>query len=66
MSEDVKPAVRGGLAAELVPLFRSRGVEREALASLRLLAEAVRTDTLTAALLAQLRRRLRPTDATAT
>jgi hypothetical protein len=54
------------LAAGLVPLFRSRGVEREALASLRLLAEAARTDTLTAALLAQLRRRLRPTDATAT
>jgi tetratricopeptide (TPR) repeat protein len=54
------------LAAGLVPLFRSRGVEREALASLRLLAEAARTDTLTAALLAQLRHRLHPTDATAT
>jgi tetratricopeptide (TPR) repeat protein len=61
-----KTAELRDLAASLVPLFRSRGVEREALASLRLLAEAARTDTLTAALLAQLRRRLRPTDAAAT
>jgi tetratricopeptide (TPR) repeat protein len=46
------------LAAGLVPLFRSRGVQREALASLRLLAEAVRKETLTAAVLAEIRQEL--------
>ena len=46
------------LAAELVPLFRSRGVEREALASLRLLAQAVQAETVTASLLAELRQKL--------
>ena len=46
------------LAADLVPQFRSRGVEREMLASLRLLAEAARAETVTTALLAKLRRGL--------
>ena len=53
-----KSAELGRLAAELVPLFRARGVERETLASIRLLAEAAEAETLTAALLARLRRRL--------
>ena len=43
------------LAADLVPLFQARGVERETLASLRLLAQAVQAETLTAPLLAELR-----------
>ena len=38
------------LAADLVPLFQARGVERETLASLRLLAQAVKAETVTAAL----------------
>ena len=46
------------LAADLVPLFRSRGVERESLASLRLVSEAVRAERLTAELLTELRRSL--------
>jgi tetratricopeptide (TPR) repeat protein len=53
-----KTAELRGLAADLVPLFRSRGVERETLASLRLLAEAAKAETLTAALLTELRRKL--------
>jgi tetratricopeptide (TPR) repeat protein len=47
------------LAAELVPLFQARGVERETLAALRLLAEAAKTETLTAAAVAEIRGRLR-------
>ena len=46
------------LAAELVPLFKARGVERETLASLRLLAQAVQAETVTAALLSELRQSL--------
>jgi len=46
------------LAASLLPLFQSRGAERETLASLRLLAEAVQAESLTTALLAELRRKL--------
>jgi len=46
------------LAADLVPLFRARGVERETLASLRLLAQAVQAETVTAALLSELRQNL--------
>ena len=46
------------LAADLVPLFKARGVEREALASLRLLAQAVQAETVTAALLSELRQSL--------
>ena len=46
------------LATDLVSLFQSRGVERETLASLRLLAEAAKAETLSAALLAELRRQL--------
>jgi len=46
------------LAAKLVPLFRSRGVEGEALASLHLLGRAVAAETLSAALLAELRHNL--------
>ena len=53
------PALRH-LAADLVPLFQSRGVERETLASLRLLAEAAKAETLSAALLAELRHKLDP------
>jgi tetratricopeptide (TPR) repeat protein len=56
------------LAAELVPLFRSCGVELETLAALRLLTEATRSETLTGATLGRLRRRLmgpRPVAATA-
>lgn len=47
------------LAGQLVPLFRSNGVEREALASLALLAKAVRSGTLTASLLSEVRRAVR-------
>ena len=46
------------LAADLVPLFKARGVERETLASLRLLAQAVKAETVTAALLSELRQNL--------
>jgi len=46
------------LAAGLVPSFRARGVAREALAALRLLARAVAADELTRDLLDRLRRRL--------
>jgi len=46
------------LAIDLVPLFASHGVEREMLASLRLLAEAARAETVTTGLLAKLRRGL--------
>jgi len=46
------------LAAELVPLFRARGVARETLAALRLLAQAAAAETLTAAVLQDVRRRL--------
>lgn len=35
------------LAATLVPMYRARGVAREAVASLRLLAEAIREETIT-------------------
>ena len=47
-----------GLAARLLPEFRSRGVGRETLAVLQLFARAVATEELTAALLAELRRKL--------
>ena len=53
------------LAAELVPLFKARGVERETLASLRLLAQAVQAETLTATLLAELRQSLQAGSPTA-
>ena len=46
------------LATGLVALFQSRGVERETVASVRLLAQAVQADTLTAALLARMRTEL--------
>jgi len=46
------------LAAELVPTFRARGVAREALAALRLLAHATAADELTRELLDRLRSRL--------
>jgi hypothetical protein len=46
------------LAAGLVPLFRSRGIEREALASLRFLAEAVKAERVTAAVVARVRKAL--------
>lgn len=46
------------LATNLVPLFRSRRVERETLASLRLLAEAVKAETFDTAILDTLRREL--------
>ena len=46
------------LAADLVPLFRARDVAREALAALRLFAEAARTEHVTAAVLSEARRRL--------
>jgi hypothetical protein len=55
-----KTADLGRLAAELVPLFRSRGVERETLAAIRLLAEAAKGETLTAAVVEEVRRRLDP------
>jgi hypothetical protein len=48
------------LAASLPPLFKARGVERETLAALRLLAEAARSETLTALVVAEVRRRLEP------
>lgn len=44
------------LAADLVPLFRSRGVARETLASLRLLAQAVTAETINTALLQRVRK----------
>ena len=46
------------LAAELVPTFRARGVAREALAALRLFAQATAADELTRELLDRLRVRL--------
>jgi tetratricopeptide (TPR) repeat protein len=46
------------LSADLIPLFRSRGVARETLASLRLLAQAVAAETVSAAVLEEVRRRL--------
>jgi tetratricopeptide (TPR) repeat protein len=46
------------LARGLVDAFRSRGVAGEALAALKLLADAVASGTVSAALLARLRRRL--------
>jgi tetratricopeptide (TPR) repeat protein len=55
-----KTAELRDLAAGLVPLFKARGVERETLAALRLLAEAARSETLTALVVAEVRRRLEP------
>lgn len=46
------------LAAELVPMFRARGVTRETLAALRLLSEAGRAEALTVTLVDQVRRRI--------
>jgi len=46
------------LAAELVPLFTSREVTREALAALRLLARAAKSEGVTAAVLTKVRERL--------
>jgi len=46
------------LATDLIPLFRSRGVARETLASLRLLAQAVTAETVSAAVLEKIRRQL--------
>jgi len=46
------------LALSLVPMFQSRGVARETLAALRLLAEAARTEAVTARLVARVRDRL--------
>ena len=46
------------LARRLVPTFRARGVSREALGTLALLAKAAAADGLTRELLARLRRRL--------
>jgi tetratricopeptide (TPR) repeat protein len=46
------------LAGGLVAAFRGRGVEGEALAALRLLAQAVAAESVTATLLVELRRRL--------
>jgi GNAT superfamily N-acetyltransferase len=46
------------LAADLVPQFRARGVGRETLAALMLLAKAVAAEKATAAVVAELRRRL--------
>jgi hypothetical protein len=55
-----KTADLARLAAELVPLFRSRGVERETLAAIRLLAEAAKGERLSAAVVEEVRRRLDP------
>ena len=46
------------LASGLVDAFRSRGVAGETLAALKLLADAVASETVSSALLARLRRRL--------
>jgi len=46
------------LAADLVPAFRSRGVGRETLAALRLLARAIAADELSSELVRRLRRRI--------
>ena len=46
------------LAANLVSLFRSRGVERECVASLQLLANAVTLDAVTSSIVADIRRRM--------
>ncbi len=43
------------LAAELIPMFRQRGVARETLASLRHLAQAARSEALTQAVVAEVR-----------
>jgi tetratricopeptide (TPR) repeat protein len=56
--EEGRPTELRDLAAELVPLFRARGVARETLAALRLLAQAAAAETLTAAVLQDVRRRL--------
>jgi len=48
----------GELAQELVPMFRQRGVARETLASLRLLAEAARAEALTQAVVSKVRRQV--------
>jgi len=53
-----RTAEAGELALSLVPMFQSRGVARETLAALRLLAEAARTEAVTARLVAQVRDRL--------
>ena len=53
------------LAADLVPAFRARGVSREALAALGLLARAVAEERLTRATVDQIRRRLESTRAPA-
>lgn len=52
------------LARELVPTFRARGVSREALGALALLARAAATDSLSRDLLDRLRRRLEAASAT--
>jgi tetratricopeptide (TPR) repeat protein len=49
------------LATKLVLLFRTRGVARETLAALRLLAEAAQAEGVTAAVLAEVRSKLRET-----
>lgn len=53
-----RTAKAGELALSLVPMFKSRGVARETLAALRLLAEAARTAAVTTRLVAQVRDRL--------
>lgn len=47
------------LAGELVPTFQARGVDREALAALRLVQQAVAAEELTRSVLADVRERLR-------
>lgn len=46
------------LAADLVPLFRARGVARETLAALRLFAQAAKSERVTAAVLSEVRDKL--------
>ena len=53
-----RTAEAGRLALELVPMFQSRGVARETLAALRLLAEAARKEAVTAQVVARVRDRL--------
>ena len=47
------------LAADLVPTFQARGVDREALAALRLFQQAVQAEELTRSALAEIRQRIR-------
>lgn len=73
-SLDLADALRAGhqtkplrqLAAELVPLFRSRGVTREALAALRLFVEAVQAEQLTVDVLVEARKRVEQSPPTLT